>query len=137
MTELNSEEIRELIPDGLVGGKVEDLISGLQGWHLAREKANRRNRNMLQYAAGVAALVGVGSGTGGINQVAKALSAQKDVVVDLGWMQSLAFFEVAGAVALIVPLVFAYLQRRAAEQDMERHLARLIALVPSRFLKID
>lgn len=50
------------------------LVSELQGWHRAKDQATRYNRNLLQYAAAIAAVFGIGAGGGGIIAVAGALS---------------------------------------------------------------
>src|SRR5207248_652263 len=50
-------------------GKVE----ALQGWRLAQEAASRSNRNLLQYGAGIAAILGIAAGSGGILAVANSL----------------------------------------------------------------
>ena len=51
----------------------EAKIPELQGWHRAKESASRHNRNLLQYAAAIAVVLGVEGGSGGILAVALAL----------------------------------------------------------------
>ena len=51
----------------------EAKIPELQGWHRAKESASRPNRNLLQYAAAIAVVLGVEGGSGGILAVALAL----------------------------------------------------------------
>ena len=51
----------------------DQLHRALQGWHQAQETAKRHNRNLLQYGAGIAAVTGIGAGSGGILAVANAL----------------------------------------------------------------
>jgi hypothetical protein len=54
----------------------ESLVHELQAWRIAREAASRCNRNLLQYAAGLAAVLGISAGGGGMIAVASALETK-------------------------------------------------------------
>jgi hypothetical protein len=111
-----------------------DLVPALRGWHLAKEQARRYNRNLLQYAAGVVALLGIGSGTGAVIAVAQGLEGNQDTD-DVSSLVILIIAAVVAAIALpfIVFLARAFWLRGEAERDVADHLSELIALDPDRF----
>ncbi len=114
-----------------------DFVPALQGWHLAKERARRYNRNLLQYAGGVVAILGIGSGTGVVLAVAEGLERNQDTDGT-----SVVIWIIAAVVATIA-LPFMYFLARAfwlrgeAERDVAAHLSTLIALDPDRFWSIE
>jgi hypothetical protein len=117
------------------------LVWELQGWHLAKEAASRHNRNFLQYAAGLAAVLGINVGGGGMLAIAKSLreaSGRPDgptvsflpLNTPIDWILAVAML--VGA-ALLLLVTWTFMRRQAAEGRAERHLERLIALAPQWF----
>ncbi len=102
----------------------------MQGWRLAKERARRYNRNLLQYAGGVVALLGIGSGTAAVAAVAQGLGE-----LDLPWEAIVSIAAVVGLVFLFLSifLLRAFWLRGEAERDVAEHLSKLIALDPDRF----
>ena len=49
-----------------------ELVQALQGWQIAKERANRANRDLLRFAAGITAVLGILAGSGGIFAVASS-----------------------------------------------------------------
>jgi len=43
------------------GGSGPEIIQALQGWQIAKELANRANRDLLQFAAGITVVLGSSS----------------------------------------------------------------------------
>ena len=122
------------MPDGQATQRHPDFVPALQGWHLAKERARRYNRNLLQYAGGVVALLGIGSGTGAVVAVAQGLEG-KQVTDDAS---SLVITIIAAAIAalalpFIVFLLRAFWLRGEAEREVADHLSKLIAIDPDRF----
>lgn len=113
-------------------GQRAQLVSALQAWQKARDAANRYNRNLLQYAASIAAVLGIGAGSGGIFAVADSLpEAQGDIAV-IGLVASVA---VAGGIAapILLLLVGTFWKRGRAERDAASRMDDLIAIDPKRF----
>lgn len=113
-------------------GQRAQLVSALQAWQKARDAANRYNRNLLQYAASIAAVLGIGAGSGGIFAVADSLpEAQGDIAV-IGLVASVA---VAGGIAapILLLLVGTFWKRGRAERDAASRMDELIAINPERF----
>ena len=52
----------------------EELVTTLREWRGAREAASRSNRNLLQYGAAFAALMGILTGVGGVVAVAMSVA---------------------------------------------------------------
>ena len=107
------------------------LVPAMKGWRLAKERARRYNRNLLQYAGGIVALVGIGSGTGAVVAVAQGLGEN----LDLPWW---AYVIIGGVVGLIflflsIFLLRAFWLRGEAERDVADHLSKLIEIDPDRF----
>ncbi len=114
------------------------LVSALQGWHRAKDQATRYNRNLLQYAAAIAAVLGIGAGGGGIIAVAGALSqideGSQSVADWAKWILVVVAIVVSTASVILVSLlVRAFRLRRAAEYLADEHLAKLIDLQPDHF----
>ena len=126
------------MPEGQATQRHPDFVPALQGWHLAKERARRYNRNLLQYAAGVVAILGIGSGTGAVIAVAQGLERNQDT----DGVSSLVILIIAAVVAAIaLPFIFflarAFRLRGDAERDVAAHLSTLIALDPDRFWSIE
>ena len=121
------------MPDGQATQRHPDFVPALQGWHLAKERARRYNRNLLQYAGGVVALLGIGSGTGAVIAVAKGLEGNE------GTDDASVVIMIIAAVVAAIALPFMYFLARAfwlrgeAERDVADHLSKLIAIDPDRF----
>jgi hypothetical protein len=114
----------------------ESLIDALQGWQIAKERASRANRNLLQYAAGIAAVLGIEAGSGGIFAIAAAVT-QPDAGPGLFPTDLLKLLMAVGfALAVILGLMLAgaFQQRRREERTMDQYLATLIAIRPDAFL---
>ena len=110
--------------------------AALQNWHMASDAASRSNRNLLQYAAGIAALLGISAGSGGVFAVAESLQSTSRGGSPW-WAAAIlagvaAFAAVAGLVMLFF-LLKAYVQRRSAEDEADRYLRELIEMDPDRF----
>jgi hypothetical protein len=115
------------------------LSAELRGWHLAKEAASRHNRNLLQYGAGIAAVLGIEAGSGGVFAIANGLTKVGGASASLPWWT----WVILGGVSIVAGTTFAilvgflvraFLLRRAAEQKADDHLAKVIALAPDRFL---
>lgn len=102
-------------------------------YYQAREDARRHNRNLLQFAGGIAAVTGISSGSGGILYVANALATDNaggNEVVNsdvFGWILGIA---TCAVVVLAVGLVVAYRKRGAAEANAAQHLGALMRSDP-------
>jgi hypothetical protein len=112
----------------------DELVQHLQSWHESRNKAIRRNRNLLQYAAGVAALLGISAGSGGIFALADAVNVNGSEVGILNAVLILVIVASIGlAAVLMVLLVQAFFGRLRSEAEADRHLRQLIELKPDLF----
>jgi len=58
------------MPDTDAQNLAKRKVDALQNWHAATDGASRSNRNLLQYAAGIAALLGISAGSGGVFAIA-------------------------------------------------------------------
>jgi hypothetical protein len=132
--------------DAIAGGGVSET-EALRGWYLARQAATRYNRNLLQYGAGLAAVIGINAGTGGMLALADSLAlrtavASGETVTNpaqrpmwefsspAAWMVVLTS---VAAVVLLLLLVRSYRDRQRAERSAEAHAERLIAVNPQWF----
>lgn len=127
------------MPQGEAPDQRRRLVIELQSWHGAREAASRYNRNLLQYAGGIAAVSAIGAGSGGVFAVAGSLAKANDKSQSLPAWAALVLIVVAATVViatvtLTALLVRAFRMRRAAETTADGHLTELIALRPERFL---
>ena len=113
----------------------DEMITELRAWHRARETAARCNRNLLQYGAAFAAILGIEAGSGGVFALANALTQG---VALQAWVVAIVLavsaVGVVFAIVLAILLVQAYGQRREAERRADDYLERLIARTPERFL---
>ena len=111
-----------------------ERVKTLQGWHQAKEEAMRYNRNLLQYAASIAAVFGVAAGSSGILAVADSLAKSGEPNQWIPAILALVGFFLAIAAMLAVFLFGAFRRRGAAEREVDSHLARLIELDPDHFM---
>ncbi len=117
----------------------ESWVPELRAWKLSLERAERANRNLLQDAAGIAALLGIQAGSGGVFALAQAVTVAKEgasfVPDDI--MRVLLIAGAVGAalsLGLAVLLVRAFWARHRAEAEADEHLAKLIEAKPDHFL---
>lgn len=90
-------------------------------WYDARDRAKRADRNLLQYAGAIAAVLGIGSGSGGLLAVAAALRDSGSLVPE--WIfYALASAAVAMAISLTLPLLMTLRLRGDAEDEMRERL---------------
>ena len=110
-------------------------IADLQAWHRAKEHARRFNRNLLQYAGALAAILGIGGSAGSVLALAISVLEKNQGVDDwmIGLLAAVGVFVGVIAVPLIFYLVRAFRLRLTAEVDANEALDRLIARDPSRF----
>lgn len=104
----------------------------LTTWHSAKEAAQRYNRNLLQYAAAIGAVFGIGTGASGIFVVAEAQTEGQLIAC---WGQA-ALYSLAGFGFLILvflawQLVCTFRSRRTSEQSLLDSQARLININPT------
>ena len=111
------------------------LIEALQGWHRSKERAGRFNRNLLQYAAALAALLGIAGGSGAVAAVGISVSDLSGGTPE--WVKVIAIVVAAVvaliAVALIYYLIRAFRLRLEAEVGANDFLDRLIERDSKRF----
>ena len=109
----------------------EAWVSELAAWRVLEEQAARMNRNLLQYAASLAAMFGIFAGSGSVLALAEAVGKQP---LPLGVAIPIAL---VGAVVLstLATLVWTTFRARGrTERAADEHLARLIRLKPAEFL---
>ena len=132
----------EVAEEEAVNEKEKCKILELQGWHRAKEAASRHNRNLLQYAAAIAVVLGIEGSSGGIFAVAIALLMAGETTVAIGallprWaMWVLGGVGIAGVVvvALLASLlIWAFLCRQKAERQADCHRNNIIRLDPGYF----
>ena|SRR5437763_15423594 len=121
-----------------VGEGVEghpEIVRALQGWQIAKERANRANRDLLQFAAGITAVLGIVAGSGGIFAVATAVTpTQGAQLFSIDVLKTLMAVGFALAAVLALMLVGSFQKRRREEHTMDEFLTSLIALRPDAFL---
>ena len=113
-----------------------EMVKELQRWHLAREAASRHNRDLLQYGAAFAAVLGIEAGSGGILAVATALTSDGDSLPTEVGAILLAVLAIGVVFAVVsgALLIGAFRRRRAAERRADNSLENLIGHAPERFL---
>lgn len=107
-------------------------IEALSGWHASRDRAQRLNRNLLQYAAAFAAILGIEAGAEGMFRVAQGLrtaqtaspSTEVELVLRLGLTLS---------IVLAGLLLLTFIRRALAERAAEEYRAVLIRKRPELF----
>ena len=111
-------------------------VAALQNWHAATDAASRGNRNLLQYAAGIAALLGISAGSGGVFAVAESLN--KSSQGNSPWwaiaiLVGVAAFAGTAGIVMLFFLLRAYVLRRTSENEADGYLRELIGMDPDRF----
>lgn len=120
-------------------GPNPEFVEALQGWHHAREEASRHNRNLLQYAGGIIAVLSIGAGSGSVFALAGSLSqASEDSQALPDWAASIlavaAAVVVVFTVALTLLLIRSFIQRHNSERAVDHWRAELITQAPERFM---
>ena len=111
-------------------------VAALQAWRKATDVAERSNRDLLQYGAGIAALLGISAGSGGVFAVAESLHGAE--TGGSPWW-ALAILVVVLVIAFVASavmaglLVQAYNRRESAERAADAALLELIGLGPEHF----
>jgi len=116
-------------------------VAELRAWGVGVELAERYNRNLLQYGGGIAAVLGISAGGGGILALAKAIPGAQprdsvpfvanDTLATL--LLALAIVAAIAALGLGILLCRAFGGRTRAEAEADLHLRRLIELRPESF----
>ncbi len=116
-----------------------EIVRALQGWQIAKERANRANRDLLQFAAGITAVLGIVAGSGGIFAVASSAATTTGTqLFPLDLLKILMGIGFALSVVLGIMLVGAFQRRHREERTMDDYLTKLISLRPDAFLpKLD
>ena len=130
----NGKEELSRGPDGAQTPYKKELVEAVQAWNRAKEESIRCNRNLLQYGAGIAAVLGIGSGSGGVFAVADKLNVNGLPIGALVGLGVLGGVLCLGFVVLSYLIVEAFTRREAAERKADDSQTRVIALAPSRFL---
>lgn len=117
----------------------EEMVRELQIWHRSKEAASRYNRNLLQYATAMAALLGIEAGSGGVFIVGNALARGRGADLQLEWWALATLWSVVTMAAIIylslsLLLIRVYRRRREEESRAEVALESLIMRDPERFL---
>ena len=94
-------------------------------YYNAREEGKRYNRNILQYAGAIAAVIGIGTGSGGILAVANAID-KGSLQLEIGVIYAVLSVAAGVAVALLAPLVFSFWRRGIAESRETSALGALM-----------
>ena len=112
----------------------QEIVAPLQEWHGATEAASRNNRNLIQYGAALAGLIGIEAGFGGVVAVALSVADSAQDGPLYGWVIGLAVAGFILGVMLAVLVVRAFHERHAAEQRADAAMRTLITHMPDRFL---
>lgn len=103
-------------------------ISTVQNWYKAKDEADHYNRNLMQYGGGVAAVLTLLAGSGGIFAVATAVKVEDNPYFDRA-AAILGGVSVVGTIALViltVMLVHSFVRRRKAEKAVDKNRRSLI-----------
>jgi protein-S-isoprenylcysteine O-methyltransferase Ste14 len=112
--------------------KRPDLV---REWHIAREKADRLNRNLLQYGAAMAAVIGVFGASGGV--FALAFSVQREgAELPLGIVWTTVAIGLLLFVILGGFLISAFRERGKREREVEEKFEQISREDPDAFLEI-
>lgn len=100
----------------------------LQDWRAAEDQAARQNRNLMQYAAAAATVLGIGGGSGGLFAVADSLvRTGKDPIPS--WLYVLVLVATVIVAGLLSMMAVAALKLRGDAEDASRQaLHDLIAI---------
>ncbi len=112
-------------------------VSDLCEWRVLSDDATRLNRNLIQYAASIGALLGIGAGSGGIFALADAVSSAGSQTLPsaiVAFVGASGVFIFVFGVGLLFLLVRAFRGRTRIEREADEHLRRLIYQKPDQFL---
>ena len=127
------------MPKGNEGPK--DLPEGIKPdeltarWNAAKAKAERANRNLLQYGGALAAMLGISAGSSGIWAIVKAMPSDSSFL-DQFLPCFVAAFCGAGLFVgvLFLGLLNSYRSRGQFEKQADEYLAQIVKMYPERFL---
>ena len=111
-------------------------VTALQGWHHANERAARFNRNLMQFAGGLAALLGISGGSAAVAATGISVERLGDGAarwVVFGFATAIAIVIALTALTLVYQMLRAYRLRLQAEVSAGRFLDSLIRQDPERF----
>ena len=122
-------------------GEPKDLPEGIKpdeltaAWNIARGKAERANRNLLQYGGALAGMLGISAGSSGIWAIVKAMPNGCDFLDRFYYCFVGAFCGASIFLGfLFLGLVASFRKRGQYELEAEQYLKKIIALYPERFL---
>lgn len=114
----------------------QKTLEYLVTWQLAKEQAKRRNRNLLQYAAGLTAVLGIIAGTTSLQLVARSL----DNSIATSWRFRSWNFEnvvmsacVIAALVLLLLVIYTFFRRLRSDAEADKALGNLIVEMPQWF----
>jgi hypothetical protein len=91
----------------------------LQDWRAAEDQAARQNRNLMQYAAAAATVLGIGGGSGGLFAVADSLvRTGKDPIPS--WLYAVVLGVTLIAACLLSMMAVAAMKLRGDAEDTSR-----------------
>lgn len=119
--------------------EVEDpvWVSDLAAWKVLTERADHLNRNLVQYAASIAAALGISTGSGGVFALAQAVAQKTSEELSAfltGFIEVVSGVAAAMTLVLLALLISTYRARARTEHDAAEHLKALIAAKPDHFL---
>jgi hypothetical protein len=117
------------------------LLRTLQGYQLAKEQASRCNRNLLQYGAAIATILGISAGSGSIFALAESVGQTEGTGGLPSWAVGMLVGElmIVGLLMLVLLTVLyrTFSKRDQAEREADNYLSTLIALGPDRYWPKD
>jgi hypothetical protein len=119
-------------PDPLEGIKPDELTAR---WNEAKAKADRANRNLLQYGGALAAMLGISAGSSGIWAIVKAMPSGSSFLDQFIPCFVTAFCG-AGMFGgfLFLGLLNSFRTRGKFEREADELMTHLVKLYPDRFL---
>lgn len=113
------------------GTKSDELTAA---WNAAKAKAERANRNLLQYGGALAAMLGISAGSSGIWAIVKAMPSSDFLEPFVPCF--VAAFCGAGLFVgiLFLGLVNSFRNRGKFERQADEYFAQIVKLYPERFL---
>ena len=113
-----------------INAPIENLVAD---WQIAKDRATRYNRNLLQFGAAIAGVVGIFAGSAGVFAMAQRI--QPTAANSLTY--TLACLTAAGIVfflILLIGLVGSFNARNRYEKIAEETLRQIVLHDPDRFL---